>query len=160
MVILDGGEQGFYQALGMVAENPNRMHVREYEAVEGREIDYRQALNDSLASIRVAAYAIHKDAALVCGIAHGIRRAALWMSTTDGAERYPRWLLRSMLKRLAMGEQYIGRGVTLYQWIPTFYVEGLHFVEHLGFRQARVTRSCRTGVELVVVEKESCDGTR
>ena len=155
MVILEGDEHGFNEALARVLANPNAKHVRELEAVEGREQDFAKVVTDSLSDMRVVSYSMHREAALVCGVAYGIHRSALWMSATHGGEKYPRWLLGAMRRRLRAGERYIGPGVILWQAIPTFYREGIHFVEHLGFRQIRVVKSPITGHDLVVVEKET-----
>lgn len=153
MVILEGDEEGFYRAVGMLLADPNTMHLREYEAMEGRELQMADILAESIAASRVASYAIRRKAALVCGISRGIDSAMVWMTATAAAADSPAWMLRSMRRILDAGERFIGQGVTLYQAIPAFYPEGVRFVKRLGFRS-----SCgfvKNGYRFVKVVRET-----
>lgn len=141
MVILDGDAEGLEQAVELVIANPNPAHLAEDRIIYGRDRGIEAMLDDSFAVSAVAAYAMRNGEALVGGVtldpAEGLLLRQIWLLSTAGATRSPRWLVREGRRMLASADRAIKRPFGYVQTIPSGYWEGVNYARHLGFELFR-----------------------
>lgn len=158
--IVGGDRDGFARAADMVCDNPNPWHIEEDFAALGYLRTPREIIGEVLANTVVASYAVKENAAIVCGFADAPAIFAdadnappyvVWMLATANSVERPRWMIREMRKRLALGREFLGGKASLVQLIPMSYREGVDFARHMGFPAVRYVSLPATGRVFAVV---------
>ncbi len=141
MVILDGTEEELFAALRMVADRPNPDHLAEDKAVTGREWDIRALLVECVEKSSFAAFSVRDGEALVGGVTleprDGLFRHQLWLVSTAGAARWPRWMVREGRRMLAGADSVFRWPRGYVQAIPAAYRQGVGYAERMGFSVSR-----------------------
>lgn len=153
MVTSDRGDPALLEAMALIAANPSRDHIEEDFQVGGRRRDIAAMINDSAAASAVLGCAERDGEAVVGGVTtSGFINYQIWMLTTAGAVRFPKWLLGEARNMLAEADRRYGHPCSFYQVIPAGYRAGLRFARHLGFKETRrIGRE--DGPDLAVVER-------
>lgn len=152
MVILDGDETGLDRALELVWADPRPEQVDEYRAIVGRSKDIGDLLDDSIAASAFVAYAERDGEAMVGGVVlDGFLRHEIWLLTTRGAARFPRWLVWEGKRMLAGADAFFKWPYIFVQAIPEKYGPAVAYAKHLGFRE--VEKRAGFGDVLVVLER-------
>lgn len=153
MLIHNGDAGLFDQAAAMIERDPHPAHLLEHYACTGKNEPIGDLIRQAVSLSEIGCALVHKDAALVCGVATGGPARMVWMTTTRCAGRYPKWLMRGMTGILRDAARYFdGRVETFFQVIPLGYAEGLNFVRHLGFSFGELRHNPATGHYFHTVE--------
>ena len=155
MEIRNGNAFGLEVALGLIRARPNPLHLLECKALTGKDADINALLRYDLEASRAVAFAADGEDALVCGLSvFGDERIPVWMTTTKGIERRPRWLWRNTLQCWKSLDQLVTHGTVYWPWVPEFYTLGLNFARHLGPVIRKRRPSPATGAMLCLMERE------
>lgn len=154
MIIHNGDANGLKCALALIEADPNPDHIEEYRLVNGRDKGILAMIDDSVAASCLVGYAERDGEAFAGGVSTaGFISYQIWMLSTRNAGRSPRWLLRESRKFLAEADRFFGFPCSFFQFIPSSYRAGLHFVRHLGFKETRRVPLGDGETEAVCVER-------
>lgn len=154
MVINDGGEAALKRCMDLIEANPHPEHLAEYEAIWGVKKGIKALLDDSIAQSAIVACEEKDGEAMIGGVALlGFIKYEIWLLTTAGAGRFPRWMIRSARRHLAAFDRFIGVNCSFYQRIPARYREGVAFARHMGFRETMRFEPEHNGKTIVTFER-------
>jgi hypothetical protein len=141
MVILDGQEGELFAALRMVADRPNPDHLEEDRIISGRVRGIREMLIECVEKSSFAAFSVRDGEVLVGGVTmeprDGLFKHQLWLVSTAGAARWPRWMVREGRRMLAGADAVFRWPRGYVQAIPAMYRQGVEYAKRMGFSVGR-----------------------